>query len=210
MITLKNLSIGYGDEPLMTGLNMQFANKSYAILGESGCGKSTLLRTICGLQKPLQGEVFINDKLVTGVQKDVFMMHQHYTNYDWLNCLENVMLPAKIRGTYTEDTKEEALIALQQVGLLDKWKSYPFELSGGQKQRLALARTLFLKPKILLMDEPLSALDPVTRATMQELIKKLQHETKATILMITHSEEEAERVCHQIIRLKKGNMSNGN
>lgn len=209
MIEIKNLSIGY-DEPLMSGLNIKFSGQSYAILGESGCGKSTLLRTICGLQKPLQGEVFIDGKLVTDVHKDVFMMHQHYTNYDWLNCIENVMLPAKIRGTYNKNTKEEALCALQQVGLLEKCNSYPFELSGGQKQRLALARTLFLKPRILLMDEPLSALDPSTRATMQELIKKLQYETKATILMITHSEEEANRVCHKTIRLKKGNMSNGN
>lgn len=203
MIELKNLTIGY-NEPLISNINLKLDKQTYAILGESGCGKSTLLRTICGLQKPLDGKVFIANKEVAGIQKGVFMMHQHYTNYDWLNCLENITLAAKVKGTNNETTKQKALESLSAVGLADKAANYPYELSGGQKQRLALARTLFIKPKYILMDEPLSALDPITRESMQELIKKYQYETKATILMITHSEEEAARVGNKIIRLRKG------
>lgn len=207
MIELNNLTIGY-KEPLVSNLNMKFDKRSYAILGESGCGKTTLLRTICGLQKPLYGQVSVDGEIVTKVHKDVFMMHQHYTNYNWLTCLDNVLLPAKIKGI--NQNKEKALTALEAVGLEQKVKKYPYELSGGQRQRLALARTLFMQPRYLLMDEPLSALDPITRAKMQELIKNMQYETQSTIVMITHSEEEAERVCHKVIKLTKGSLENGN
>lgn len=209
MIELRDLTIGY-KEPLISDINLKFDSLSYAILGESGCGKTTLLRTICGLQKPLSGQVYINDKIVLkGPHKDVFMVHQHYTNYNWLSCLENVLLAAKVKGTLTQNSKNEALIALDKVGLKEKKDYLPCELSGGQEQRLALARTLFVKPKYLLMDEPLSALDPITRMQMQELIKDMQYETKSTIIMITHSPEEAERVCNKIINLEKGCLRNG-
>lgn len=203
MILLKNLTIGY-DEPISENINFRFDKQTYAILGESGCGKSTLLRTICGLHKPLSGSVFIDDEEVVGVHKDVYMMHQHYTNYDWLSCLDNIILAAKVKQTISANTKSDALDALEAVGLRDKANKHPYELSGGQKQRLALARTLFIKPKYILMDEPLSALDPVTRKSMQELITKYQYETKSTILMITHSEDEAAKVGNKIIRLQKG------
>ena len=209
MIELKNLTIGY-KEPLIEDINYKFDEMSYAILGESGCGKTTLLRTICGLQCPISGQVIVDDNVVgDNVPKGMFMMHQHYSNYNWLTCLESVTLSAKISGSVTKNTKEEALAALDAVLLKDKAYIYPYELSGGQKQRLALARTIFMKPKYILMDEPLSALDPVTRKAMQDLIKNFQHENESTILMITHSEEEAERVCHKIIKLKKGKMQSG-
>lgn len=205
MIELKDLTIGY-IEPLSENINFKFSKQTYAILGESGCGKSTLLRTICGLHKPLKGSVLIDNQVVNGVHKDVYMMHQHYTNYDWLSCLDNILLSAKVKGTLNANTKSAALDALDAVGLKDKADKHPYELSGGQKQRLALARTLFIRPKYLLMDEPLSALDPVTRNTMQELIIQYQYKTKSTILMITHSEEEANKIGHKILRLQKGSF----
>lgn len=207
MIELKNLTIGY-KEPLIENINMKFDGLAYGILGESGCGKSTLLRTICGLQKPLDGEVWVDGKKITG-PGDIYMMHQHYTNYDWLTCIENIMLPAKIKGLDNEKNRCHALAILNQVGLKDKMNNYPYQLSGGQKQRLALARTLFLKPKYLLMDEPLSALDPTTRAAMQTLIKNLQYTNKTTILMITHSRDEAERICQKIITVNERSLHNG-
>lgn len=194
MITLNNLSVGY-DHPLTDPLNFTFENgKIYGILGKSGCGKSTLLKTIAGLHKPLSGEIIRKDRQL------IYMMHQRYTNFDWLSCRDNILIAERTRS------KRKSLVStaeqiLQEVGLGDYLDRYPTELSGGMQQRLALARVLFVKPTYLLMDEPLSALDDVTRTKMQNLIMEVHHETANTILMVTHSEEEAVRMCEHIIKL---------
>lgn len=194
MMTLNNLVIGY-DRPLMKPLNMKFEDgKIYGILGKSGCGKSSLLRTIARMNKPISGQV-INDN-----KHQIYMMHQRYTNFDWLSCLDNVLIAERNRRKRKELT-QDAINVLNKVGLGDYLERYPKELSGGMQQRLSLARVLFVKPSILLMDEPLSALDDSTRARMQQLIMDIHKETKNTIIMVTHSVEEAEKMCDQIIRL---------
>lgn len=195
MITLNNLSVGY-DRPLMDPLNYTFKlGKIYGILGKSGCGKSTLLKTIAGLHKPLSGEVVHSSKFL-----NTYMMHQRYTNFNWLSCRDNILIAERNRKKRKELT-ESAEAILQKVGLGDYFDRYPTELSGGMQQRLALARVLFVKPYCLLMDEPLSALDDKTREQMQNLIMEVHHETVNTILMVTHSVEEAERMCDYIIQL---------
>lgn len=194
MITLNNLSIGY-EKPLMDPLNITFeSGKIYGILGKSGCGKSTLLKTIAGMHKPLSGEIVRKDK------QSIYMMHQRYTNFDWLSCRENVLIAERNRSK-RRFLVESAESVLQKVGLGNYFDRYPTELSGGMQQRLALARVLFVKPTCLFMDEPLSALDDKTREQMQNLIMEVHHETANTILMVTHSVEEAERMCDYIIQL---------
>lgn len=203
MIVLNDLYTGYSrNSPLLTGFNYKFDKKIYGILGESGCGKTTLLRTIAGLTKPLQGEVIIDDAKNNKPDKTgVYMLHQNYTSFDWRTCLDNVLIAKKVKGKVTEKDKENAFKMLELVKLSDHVHKYPRQLSGGMKQRLALARTLFMQPQIILMDEPLSALDGVTRSEMQKLIIKLHQGINNTIIMVTHSTEEAEKMCDEIIKL---------
>lgn len=194
MIQLNNLVVGY-DKPLLNPITATFEdNKVYGILGKSGCGKSTLLRTIAGLNKQMSGSIVKNDASVP------YMMHQRYTNFDWLSCLDNVLIAERKRKGRRE-LKDEAIEVLKRVGLGDYLDRYPTELSGGMQQRLALARVLFAKPKVLLMDEPLSALDDTTREKMQQLILDCHKETQNTILMVTHSVDEAIKMCDHIINL---------
>lgn len=194
MIQLNNLVVGY-DKPLLNPITATFEdNKVYGILGKSGCGKSTLLRTIAGLNKQMSGSIVKNDASVP------YMMHQRYTNFDWLSCLDNVLIAERKRKGRRE-LKDEAIEVLRKVGLGDYLDRYPTELSGGMQQRLALARVLFAKPKVLLMDEPLSALDDTTREKMQQLILDCHKETQNTILMVTHSVDEAIKMCDHIINL---------
>lgn len=194
MIQLNNLVVGY-DKPLLNPITATFEdNKVYGILGKSGCGKSTLLRTIAGLNKQMSGSIIKNDASVP------YMMHQRYTNFDWLSCLDNVLIAERKRKGRRE-LKDEAIEVLKKVGLGDYLDRYPTELSGGMQQRLALARVLFAKPKVLLMDEPLSALDDATRERMQQLILDYHKETQNTILMVTHSVDEAIKMCDHIINL---------
>ena len=203
MIVLNDLYTGYSrNSPLLTGLNYRFDKKIYGILGESGCGKTTLLRTIAGLTKPLQGEVIVNGVKDNRPNKNgIYMLHQNYTSFDWMTCLDNVLIAKKVKGKVTNTDKENALKMLELVKLNEHVHKYPRQLSGGMRQRLALARTLFMQPQIILMDEPLSALDSVTRLEMQKLIIKMHKSTNNTIIMVTHSTEEAEKMCDEIIKL---------
>lgn len=194
MILLNDLVIGY-DKPLMKPLSLNFEQgKVYGILGKSGCGKSTLLRTIAKMEKPLSGHICRNNNW------QIYMMHQKYTNFNWLTCLDNVLIAERNKSKRKEKISQ-AKEVLKQVGLEDYLDRYPTELSGGMQQRLSLARVLFVKPKILLMDEPLSALDDNTRETMQKLIMDIHKETNNTIIMVTHSVEEAHKMCDEIIKL---------
>lgn len=203
MIVVNNLCTGYARaSPLLKGFNYQFDNKIYGILGESGCGKTTLLRTIAGLTKPLSGEVLIDDVQISKPNKNgVYMMHQNYTSFDWLTCLDNILIAKKIQGGITKEDVDNAKQMLEAVKLGKDIDKYPRQLSGGMRQRLALARTLFVNPKIILMDEPLSALDGNTRSEMQDLILNIHKRTNNTILMVTHSIEEANKMCDTIIKL---------
>ena len=190
MIELNKLSTGYS----------KFDAKIYGVLGESGCGKTTLLRTVAGLIKPIDGQVLVDGNIVTKASKNnIYMMHQNYTSFDWLKCLDNVLIAKKIRGKLEEKDVAEAKELLSLVGLNKSMEKYPKQLSGGMRQRLALARTLFANPDVVLMDEPLSALDSCTRNKMQNLIVEQHQKSNNTIIMVTHSKEEAKKMCDVII-----------
>lgn len=213
MIELKDLTIGYSrDAPLMSNVNYTFEdNKIYGILGKSGFGKSTLLKTIAGLLKPISGVVTIDGSIVHNARTSkAFMMFQNYTCFDWLKCLDNVLIAQKVISSISDNDIENAKKWLVAVGLGNDLDKYPTQLSGGMKQRLALARTLFMNPSVVLMDEPLSALDEKTRRAMQDLIIEDHKHDQNIIIMITHSHEEAERVCDVVIDFSKGGFKDGN
>ena len=166
------------------------------ILGASGCGKSTILRLIAGLRPhhpPTRGEVIVMGQPVTGPGADRGMVFQDYTSFDHRTVLDNVSFGLECQGVPRRDRYEHARRWITRVGLdvvVDSDK-YPHELSGGMRQRVAIARTLILHPRIILMDEPFGALDPMTRMTMQDLILDLWRTTQATVFFVTHSIEEA-------------------
>lgn len=200
MIQLRNVSIGY-QRPLLSGLSYTFENNTiYGLLASSGFGKTTLLRTIAGLHQPLSGQVFVDGcRYSSACANPTYMMHQRYSNFGWKTCLDNVLLAERNK---TRRDRAQAAHALQAVGLSGYEDVFPSGLSGGMQQRLALARTLYVKPKHLLMDEPLSALDDQTRSSMQQLIIDIHQQTRSTVLLVTHSREEAEKMCDKIIQLE--------
>jgi NitT/TauT family transport system ATP-binding protein len=167
-----------------------------AILGPSGCGKSTVLRLIAGLRPhhpATTGEVLVGGKPVGGPGADRGMVFQDYTSFDNRTVLDNVAFGLECRGVEAQEKYEQARLWIGKVGLDVKRDAdkYPHQLSGGMRQRVAIARTLILKPRIILMDEPFGALDPPTRLNMQDLLVTLWHELEATVFFITHSIEEA-------------------
>lgn len=205
MIKLNDLSIGYFGKAILEHINVEFDDGLiYGILAKSGAGKTTLLKTIAGLIPPVRGHVSIDGVCYrTSRRNPVYMMHQRYCNFNWLTCLENVLIAQRDkRKRYTTESRDNAYTALCQVGLDDCKDKWPSQLSGGMQQRLALARTLYVKPRYLLMDEPLSALDYKTRSTMQRLILDVHAGTGNTIIMVTHSQDEAFKMCDHIIELE--------
>jgi NitT/TauT family transport system ATP-binding protein len=161
------------------------------LLGPSGCGKSTLLRMIAGLDKPSSGQVLVNGQPVTGPGKDRGMVFQKYTSFPWLTVAENVGYGMKINNVPAAQRQETVDRLLKSVGLAEFANVYPETLSGGMQQRVAIARTLALRPSVILMDEPFGALDAQTRSDMQQLLLGIWDETACTILFVTHDVEEA-------------------
>jgi len=161
------------------------------LLGPSGCGKSTLLRMIAGLDKPTSGQVLVNGEIVTHPGKDRGMVFQKYTSFPWLTVADNIAYGMKINGVPEAQRKETVDRLLKSVGLTEFADVYPETLSGGMQQRVAIARTLALRPSVILMDEPFGALDAQTRSDMQQLLLQIWDETACTILFVTHDVEEA-------------------
>jgi NitT/TauT family transport system ATP-binding protein len=167
-----------------------------SFLGPSGCGKSTVLRLVAGLEPqhpPTSGQVTVLGREVVRPGADRGMVFQDYTSFDNRTVLDNVVFGLECRGDSRREREAEGLDWIARVGLdpvRDALK-YPHELSGGMRQRVAIARTLILRPRVILMDEPFGALDPATRLDMQDLLVKLWREVEATVLFVTHSVEEA-------------------
>jgi NitT/TauT family transport system ATP-binding protein len=206
VVEFKNVSktYNYGQPNQFTairGVNFVVAdlpNKGefVCVLGPSGCGKSTILKLIAGLEPqhpPTTGDVLVLGKPVTRPGADRGMVFQDYTSFDNRTVLDNIAFGLECRGVARRDRYELARYWIQQAGLnveSDQYK-YPHELSGGMRQRVAIARTLILRPRIILMDEPFGALDPQTRMNMQDLLVGLWREVQATVFFVTHSIEEA-------------------
>jgi len=185
---LQNINFEIEDAYSREGRNI---GEFRVLLGPSGCGKSTLLRLIAGLDQPDCGEVLVNDHPVHGPGKDRGMVFQKYTSFPWLTVADNIAYGLKINGVPEAQRKEVVSQLIQGIGLSGFESAYPETLSGGMQQRVAIARTLALRPAVILMDEPFGALDAQTRSEMQLLLLKVWDETASTILFVTHDVEEA-------------------
>jgi NitT/TauT family transport system ATP-binding protein len=174
------------------------------LLGRSGCGKSTLLRIIAGLAQPTSGSVKFQGQEVAGPAEGVAMVFQSFALYPWLSVLDNVEIGLRAQGVNLDETRKRALAAIDLIGLDGFESAYPKELSGGMRQRVGFARALVVHPKILLMDEPFSALDVLTAETLRTDLLDLWSEGRMpikSILMVTHNIEEAVLMCDRILVL---------
>jgi NitT/TauT family transport system ATP-binding protein len=193
------------DEGTLTALdNIDFAVRSrefISVIGPSGCGKSTLIRLVAGLDAPSSGEIWIDDRPVTGPGADRGMVFQSYTLFPWLSVKRNVMFGLRMKGISRAQAERKALEWLDVVGLADFAGHYPSQLSGGMKQRVAIARALANEPRILLMDEPFGALDAQTRCSMQSHLLRIWETVDITILFITHDLDEAIYLSDRIVVL---------
>lgn len=171
-----------------------------AVVGKSGSGKSTLLRIVAGLESPTEGYVQIDGDTLRGLNAQARMMFQEARLLPWKNVLENVALGLP----RTERARAER--ALEQVGLRHRAKDWPAILSGGQKQRVALARAIASEPPLLLLDEPLGALDALTRLEMQSLLERLWQEQRFSALLVTHDAEEAVALADKVIVIEEGQI----
>ena len=171
------------------------------LLGPSGCGKSTILRLIAGLDFPDSGKVEVNSKPVEGPGRDRGMVFQKYTSFPWLSVADNIAYGLTIQGAPAAQIRETVTRLVEAVGLSGFEKSYPDRLSGGMQQRVAIARTLAVRPEVILMDEPFGALDAQTRGDMQHLLLRIWDETACTVLFVTHDVEEAVYLADRIFIL---------
>jgi ABC-type Fe3+/spermidine/putrescine transport system ATPase subunit len=179
----------------------------YSLLGPSGCGKTTTLRMIGGFEEPTSGEVLLGGAVVNHLkpwQRDVSTVFQNYALFPHLTALGNVEFGLRERGT--ADRQERALKALDLVELSGKRDRLPSQLSGGEKQRVALARSLVLEPQLLLLDEPLAALDPKLRKQMRAELKAVQRRTGITFLFVTHDQEEAMSLSDRLAVMHRGRI----
>ncbi|MFH0178733.1 ABC transporter ATP-binding protein [Streptomyces cacaoi] len=176
-------------------------NEFVTLIGRSGCGKSTLLRLLAGLLTPTEGRVQVAGELVTAPRSDVSVMFQRPALLPWRSVVSNVMLPVEIRGGDKKQYRDRAHELLDLVGLTGFAARYPHELSGGMQQRVSLCRSLITRPKVMLMDEPFSALDSLTRTEMSEELQRIQMELATTIVFVTHSIEEAIVLADRVVVL---------
>ncbi|AEF93912.1 Taurine-transporting ATPase [Desulfotomaculum nigrificans CO-1-SRB] len=179
-------------------------NEFISIVGPSGCGKSTLLRMLAGLEMPTQGKIWVEGDEVRGPGADRGMVFQAYTLFPWLTVADNIAFGLKLKGVPEIRRREIVKKYLNLIGLDRFANSYPKELSGGMKQRVAIARALANNPSVLLMDEPFGALDPQTKATMQELLLDIWRQERSTVVFITHDIEEAIFLSRRVYVMQSG------
>jgi NitT/TauT family transport system ATP-binding protein len=194
MLELRDLSLSYtsvgGIVAALSHLNAGFGEgKISALIGPSGCGKTSLIRIMAGLLKPSAGSVVISGEEVRGVRKTTAVIFQDYGLLPWKTVLANAELPLEIAGV--KDRRKRAGALLEEFGLAPFEKAYPKELSGGMKQRLAIVRAMTAEPELLLMDEPFSSLDALTREDAQDFLLLVKRESRLTVVMVTHSIDEA-------------------
>ena len=210
MIKIENVNKSFGNVHVLDHFSLTIHKGEFiTILGPSGCGKTTLLRLIAGLEKVDAGHIYIQDQDVTereANQRDVNMIFQSYALFPFMNVADNVGYSLKIKKEKKEIIQKAVQEALQLVQLSGYEKRMPNQLSGGQKQRVAIARAIVNHSSILLLDEPLSALDASLRSQMQKELKQLQKTLGITFVYITHDQEEALNMSDRIVVMKEGKI----
>ncbi len=209
-IELRHIDKSFGSQQLFQNLSLRVKQgELHVLVGASGAGKSTLLAIIAGLQKPDGGEIYLNDCCVTTQapqQRDIGFVFQDYALFPHLTALQNVEYGLKASGVDRQIVNARSHHYLSLVNLTAEQHKYPSMLSGGQKQRVALARALATKPKVLLLDEPLSHLDEKIRRQLQRELKELQQQTGVTMLLVTHNMADAVTLGQRISFLKDGRI----
>ena len=207
-LEIKNMKKTYPNGDGVENINIQVHEGEFVtMLGPSGCGKSTILRTLGGFLKIDEGEILLDDQSIQDLppeKRPTAMVFQSYNLWPHMTVYENLMFGLKIRKVPKAVMKKEADEALKLVGMEGYGKKYPNQLSGGQQQRVAIARALLLKPSVLLLDEPFSALDAKIRQQMREELKRIQEELNITVVFVTHDQEEAMALSHRIVVMNKG------
>lgn len=208
MVRVQNLSFSYRDHnedvTILNDINLRLEKGGVlSIIGPSGCGKTTLLHNIAGLRIPRSGNVYIKDDPVTGPREKTGIIFQHFGLLPWKTAFENATLGLKIRGISGSDKKRMVLSIMKHLDIVHLSEKYPRHLSGGEKQRFAIARALVMKPDLLLLDEPFSSLDALTRESLQEALLYIWKEWQLTMIFVTHDIEEAVFVGTEIIVLDK-------
>jgi putative spermidine/putrescine transport system ATP-binding protein len=207
-VELVSVTKRYGGTLAVDGISLRIPRASYCcLLGPSGCGKTTTLRMIAGHEAITEGDILIGGQNVSDlppVARGTAMMFQSYALFPHLNCLDNVAFSLKMRRVGKTERHERARDFLKLVHMADYAMRLPAQLSGGQQQRVALARALITHPKVLLLDEPLSALDPFLRIKVREELKRLQRELEITFIHVTHSQDEAMAMADLMVVMEDG------
>ncbi|RFU82349.1 ABC transporter ATP-binding protein [Streptomyces triticagri] len=209
-VQLKQLRREFGSTTALSGLDLDIAaGELVALLGPSGCGKTTALRIIAGFESADSGELLMDGQDVTDVpahRRDIGMVFQSYSLFPNMTAAENVSYGLRVRGASAAERTSRAHELLELVGLPGREGAYPHQLSGGQQQRVALARALAVRPKVLLLDEPLSALDAKVRLNLREEIRRIQLELGITTVFVTHDQEEALSMADRVAVMKDGRL----
>ena len=209
-LDLIDLEKRYGETLAVRGINLSLPENTYCcLLGPSGCGKTSLLRMIAGHEDITSGKVFLDNQDISNeppAARSTSMMFQSYALFPHLKVIDNVAFALKIMGVSKTERHARAMELLESVQLHTMSQRYPSQLSGGQQQRVALARALITKPKLLLLDEPLSALDPFLRIEMRSELKLLQRQLGITFVHVTHSQEEAMALADVILVMNDGRV----
>ncbi|SYV95206.1 multiple sugar ABC transporter ATP-binding protein, partial [Mycoplasma putrefaciens] len=210
ILELRNVTKDFDGKVVLKGISFNIKEGEFiTLLGPSGCGKTTTLRIIGGFEKPNSGEILFEDKnlLPIPINKRQFnTIFQSYALFPHLNVFENIAFGLRVKKTKQDMIEREVAKQIRQVGLEGYEEKKISELSGGQKQRVAIARALVMKPKVLLLDEPMAALDVKLRKTMQTELKRLQREIGITFIMVSHDQEEALSMSDRVVVMNDGNI----
>ena len=210
IIALKNISVEFDGEKVLDDLNLSIRDGEFVtLLGSSGCGKTTTLRLIAGFLEPDSGEVFFDGKSMNGVppyKREVNTIFQRYALFPHYNVYENIAYGLRVRKVPEKQIREQVTEMLRLVNLQGFEKRNVSRLSGGQQQRVAIARALVLKPKVLLLDEPLAALDLKLRKDMQQELKNIQKQLGITFIFVTHDQEEALSMSDTVVVMNEGKV----